>query len=65
MKYNFRLTQKQSYITDSQYPYFLIYRNNEFDNVSKKLTFNVFSVIRDRQITKKNTINEKKKDIFE
>lgn len=60
MKYNFRLTQKQSYITDSQYPYFLIYRNNEFDNVSKKLTFNVFSVIRDRQITKKNTINEKK-----
>lgn len=35
MKYNFRLTQKQSYITDSQYPYFLIYRNNEFDNVSK------------------------------
>ena len=65
MKYNFRLTQKQSYITDSQYPYFLIYRNNEFDNVSKKLTFNVFSVIRDRQITKKNTINEKRKDIFE
>ncbi len=60
MKYNFRLTQKQSYITDSQYPYFLIYRNNEFDNVSKKLIFNVFSVIRDRQITKKNTINEKK-----
>lgn len=60
MKYNFRLTQKQSYITDSQYPYFLIYRNNEFDNVSKKLTFNVFSVVRDRQITKKNTINEKK-----
>lgn len=60
MKYNFRLTQKQSYITDSQYPYFLIYRNNEFDNVSKKLTFNVFSVIRDRQITKKNTINKKK-----
>ena len=60
LKYNFRLTQSQSYITDSRYPYFLIYRNREFDDVSKKMTFNIFSVVRDRQITKKNTTNEKK-----
>lgn len=60
MKYNLRLTQSQSYITDSQYPYFLIYRNNEFDNMSKKMAFNIFSVVRDRQITKKNTTTEKK-----
>lgn len=60
LKYNFRLTQSQSYITDSRYPYFLIYRNREFDDVSKKMVFNIFSVVRDRQITKKNTTNEKK-----
>lgn len=60
LKYNFRLTQSQSYITDSRYPYFLIYRNREFDDVSKKMSFNIFSVVRDRQITKKNTTNEKK-----
>ena len=60
LKYNFRLTQSQSYITDSRYPYFLIYRNREFDDVSKKMDFNIFSVVRDRQITKKNTTNEKK-----
>ena len=60
LKYNFRLTQSQSYITDSRYPYFLIYRNREFDDVSKKMAFNIFSVVRDRQITKKNTTNEKK-----
>ena len=60
LKYNFRLTQGQSYITDSRYPYFLIYRNREFDDVSKKMAFNIFSVVRDRQITKKNTTNEKK-----
>lgn len=60
LKYNFRLTQSQSYITDSRYPYFLIYRNREFDDVSKKMAFNIFSVVRDRQITKRNTTNEKK-----
>lgn len=60
LKYNFRLTQSQSYITDSRYPYLLIYRNREFDDVSKKMAFNIFSVVRDRQITKKNTTNEKK-----
>lgn len=48
---NKTLTQKQKYITDEKYPYWLIYRDKEFDAVAKKLNFNVFSVFRDRQIT--------------
>lgn len=58
MKYNFRITQQQAYITDSAYPYYLIYRDEAFDNVAAKLEFDVFSVFRDRQITKKNTVTE-------
>lgn len=34
-------------------PYWIIYRNDEFDSVCKKLDFNVFKVFRDRQITNK------------
>ncbi|RJV72749.1 DNA cytosine methyltransferase [Coprococcus sp. AF27-8] len=60
LRYNISLSQKQSYITDSQYPYYIIYRNGEFDTVASKLEFNVFDVFRDRQITKKNTISENK-----
>jgi DNA (cytosine-5)-methyltransferase 1 len=60
MKYNFRLVQKQEKITDPAFPCFLIYRNDVFDKVASKLTFDVFSVVRDRQITKKNTVNEKR-----
>ncbi len=45
------LIQKQSYITDSFYPYWLLYRNSFFDSISKKLKFNCFTVFRDRQIT--------------
>ena len=45
------LIQKQSYITDSFYPYWILYRNSFFDSVSKKLKFNCFTVFRDRQIT--------------
>lgn len=55
MKYNFRIYQKQEYITDKAYPYFLIYRDEKFDEVANKLQFDVFTVFRDRQITKKNT----------
>jgi DNA (cytosine-5)-methyltransferase 1 len=46
---------KSSYIMDSKYPYWLLYRNHKFDNISKKLIFNVFESFRDRQITKKIT----------
>ncbi len=45
----------QSYITSSEYPYWLIYRNEFFDSVAKKLEFNLFKAFRDRQITKKIT----------
>ena len=55
MKYNKIYHQKQNYITDKRYPYFIIYRDKDFDRVADKLNFNVFNVFRDRQITKQNT----------
>ncbi len=55
MKYNKIYHQKQSYITDKKYPYFIIYRDSEFDRVASLLDFDVFTVFRDRQITKNNT----------
>ena len=55
MKYNFRRVQEQIYITDPVFPYFVIYRDELFDEVAAKMEFNVFTVFRDRQITKKNT----------
>lgn len=62
MKYNKRYIQKQSYITDQKYPYFIIYRDNEFDAVADKLDFDMFTVFRDRQITKSITSIAKEKD---
>ena len=59
MKYNFRKYQEQSYITDPSFPYYIIYRDNDFDKVANKMQFNVFDVFRDRQITKKNTCSNK------
>lgn len=47
------VVQKQSYITDHTFPYWLIYRNDFFDTIAKKLVFDVFTVFRDRQITNK------------
>lgn len=47
------LEQSQDYIFDKKLPYWIIYRNNEFDGVCKRLDFNVFKVFRDRQITNK------------
>lgn len=46
-----RLVQKQKYIFDDKLPYWIIYRNQKFDEVCKKLDFNIFRVFRDRQIT--------------
>lgn len=45
------LVQPQAYLTDNTYPYWLLYRNSFFDEIAKKLTFNCFTVFRDRQIT--------------
>lgn len=57
IKHNRRLTQQQSYITDASYPYFILYRDETFDNVAAKMEFGIFDVFRDRQITKSNTLN--------
>ena len=46
---------EQSYITDSSFPYWLIYRNETFDTVAAKLQFNLFKAYRDRSITKAHT----------
>jgi DNA (cytosine-5)-methyltransferase 1 len=46
---------EQSYVTDNSFPYWLIYRNENFDTVAAKLQFNLFKVYRDRSITKAHT----------
>lgn len=48
---NYSLIQDQKYIFDPVLPYWLIYRNEEFDLVCRKLDFDKFKVFRDRQIT--------------
>ena len=55
---NLEFTQKQSYIFDKKFPYWLIYRNAEFDDIYDKLEFDVFNVFRDRQITKSHLKSE-------
>jgi len=55
LKFNMRQEKKQDYITDKSYPYFIIYRDEQFDAVADRLTFGAFDVFRDRQITKSNT----------
>lgn len=42
----------QSYITDETFPYWLLYRNGDFDTVANHMQFNLFKVYRDRKITK-------------
>lgn len=47
------ISQTQNYIFDEKLPFWIIYRDENFDSVCKKLDFNVFKVFRDRQITNK------------
>lgn len=49
---NINLVQKQRYITDKALPNWVIYRNQKFDEVLLAKRFGVFTVFRDRQITK-------------
>lgn len=49
------LKQKKEYIFDKNMPYWIIYRNQFFDEVYSKLKFGVFDVFRDRQITNSNS----------
>lgn len=53
-------TKTQSYITDPSYPYWLIYRNDDFDDIAKKMKFGIFRVFRDRVITKAKTASQGK-----
>ena len=43
--------QSQKYITDNKFPYWLIYRDKEFDKIADSMVFDCFNVFRDRQIT--------------
>ena len=49
--HNKYMSQSQKYIFDENLPYWIIYRDMQFDSVCKRLDFNVFKVFRDRQIT--------------
>ena len=54
------ISQKQKYIVDKQFPYWIIYRNDEFDNMLNKMDFDIFDVFRDRQITNNNSAKSKR-----
>ncbi|RXI23777.1 MAG: restriction endonuclease [Candidatus Amulumruptor caecigallinarius] len=48
----------QSYVTDSSFPYWLIYRNADFDAVANEMQFGIFNAYRDRAITQSKTKKE-------
>lgn len=50
----------QEYITDPSFPYWLIYRNNDFDEAANKMTFGIFKSFRDRTLTKSKTAQQGK-----
>lgn len=50
---NKKNTILKSKLMDSDFPNWLIYRNEFFDNIYKKLELGIFNVFRDRQITNK------------
>lgn len=50
--------KNKSYLFSDRFPYWLIYRNQKFDEISEKLNFDIFQSFRDRQITKKITKDE-------
>ena len=59
---NIVLKQLQKYIFDPKMPYWIIYRNKSFDDFYFNMSFNVFSVFRDRQITSSKLKNDKDLD---
>ncbi|HET55974.1 MAG TPA: DNA cytosine methyltransferase [Ignavibacteria bacterium] len=52
--------KNKSYLFSNKFPYWLIYRNKKFDEISEKMKFDIFQSFRDRQITKKITKDEGK-----
>lgn len=53
--------QKQNIITSNEFPSWVIYRNDFFNEIVSKLKFNIFKAFRDRQIT--NKIIKEKGDV--
>ena len=47
--------KQKEYLFSNKFPYWLIYRNEEFDQISEKMKFDIFNSFRDRQITKQIT----------
>lgn len=56
---NQRMLQKKEYIFSSELPYWVIYRDDFFDEIYRSMQFNIFDVFRDRQITNNNTVFRK------
>ncbi len=50
----------QDYICDTSFPYWLIYRNKDFDDAANKMQFGIFKAFRDRTLTKGNTLQQGK-----
>lgn len=46
-----KIIQLKSYIFDKQFPNWIIYRNDYFDEIISKIKTDIFSVFRDRQLT--------------
>lgn len=44
--------KEQKYITDTRFPYWLIYRDESFDSIADRMQFDIFKAYRDRRITK-------------
>lgn len=53
-----QLRQVQRYITDSTLPNWVLYRNELFDQVLNSKQFSIFSVFRDRQLTKASATSD-------
>ncbi len=56
---NIRLWQKQNYICSRKYPYWIIYRDDVFDDIAEKMVFGVFDTFRDRQLTNSMLTDDK------
>lgn len=57
---NIKIAQYSNYIFDNAFPYWIIYRNIDFDNILEKMELGVFNSIRDRQLTNSEIYIRKK-----
>ncbi|MFA6197412.1 MAG: DNA cytosine methyltransferase [Sulfurimonas sp.] len=51
------ILEDKDYLFSKEFPYWLIYRNSFFDTIVDKMELDIFESFRDRQITKKHTLN--------